>query len=132
MIQNWLQENLMKGYQVSFITQLNRRVEGKQATDWLMHLAKEQGISGVTTFSGAESFGRDGHRHSARFFELGDQPVEIMMAVTEEQATRLFEKVNAADTRLFYLKIPVEYGEVGIQAGSTTVSRNDDEAGRIT
>jgi len=106
----------MKGFQVSFITELNRRIEGKQATDWLMRLAEELGISGVTTFSGAHSFGSDGHRHSARFIELGDQPVEIMMAVTEEQASRLFAMVSAADTCLFYLKTPVEYGELGLRS----------------
>jgi PII-like signaling protein len=106
----------MKGYQVSFITEVNRRIEGKQATDWLMDLAKQLGISGVTTFSGAESFGSDGRRHSARFFELTDQPVEIMMAVTDAESTRLLEKVNAAETRLFYIRTPIEYGELGSQA----------------
>jgi PII-like signaling protein len=106
----------MHGYQVSFITELNRRIEGKQTMEWLIHLAKELGISGVTAFSGVESVGSHGRRHSARFFELTDQPIEIMMAVTEEQAVKLFEKVNAADTRLFYIKTPIEYGELGIQA----------------
>jgi len=108
----------MKGYQVSFITELNRRIEGKQATEWLIHLAKELGISGVTTFSGAESFGGDGRRHSARFFELTDQPVEIMMAVTESESAQLLERVNAAKTRLFYIRIPIEYGELGTEARS--------------
>jgi PII-like signaling protein len=106
----------MKGYQVSFITELNRRVEGKQATEWLINLAKELGISGVTTFSGSESFGGDGRRHSARFFELTDQPVEIMMAVTESESAQLLQRVNAAKTRLFYIRIPIEYGELGIEA----------------
>jgi hypothetical protein len=39
-----------------------------------------------------------------------------MMAVTEEQADRLFERINATDTRLFYIKAPVEYGQLGKQA----------------
>ncbi len=81
-----------------------------------MHLAKQIGISGCTVFSGAEGFGSDGRRHSARFFELADQPVEILMAVTEEQADRLFDRLRTADTRLFYIKTPIDFGEIGTQA----------------
>jgi PII-like signaling protein len=106
----------MKGFQVTVITEQNRRIEHKQAMGWLLHLAKELGISGATVFTGAESYGADGRRHSARFIELTDQPVEIMMAVTEEQASLLFERINAMDTRLFYMKAPIEFGQLGKQA----------------
>jgi PII-like signaling protein len=106
----------MQGYQLSFITELSRRIEGKGATDWLLHQAKELGISGVTTFSGTEGFGHDGRRHSVRFFELADQPIEIMMAATAAQASKLFANIGASETRLFYIKTPIEYGELGTQA----------------
>jgi PII-like signaling protein len=108
----------MKGYQISLITGQDRRIDGKPATEWLIQLAKEIGIAGVTTFAGVESFGGDGRRHSAHFFELVDQPVEIMMAMTEPQAEALLEKINAAQTRLFYIKTPIEYGEIGTEAGA--------------
>jgi hypothetical protein len=39
-----------------------------------------------------------------------------MMAVTEEQASLLFERINAMDTRLFYMKAPIEFGQLGKQA----------------
>ena len=42
----------MKGYQISFLAEQNRRIEHKQAMEWLLQLAKELGISGCTTFSG--------------------------------------------------------------------------------
>jgi PII-like signaling protein len=105
----------MKGYQVSFMAEQNRRIEHKQAMEWLLQLAKELGISGCTVFSGVESFGADGRRHSARFFELADQPMEMVMAVTEEQANRLFERIAAMDTKIFYIKTPIEYGQLGKQ-----------------
>lgn len=105
----------MKGYQISFLAEQNRRIEHKQAMEWLLHLAKELGISGCTTFSGVESFGADGRRHSARFFELADQPMEMVMAVMEEQADRLFERIEAMDTEIFYIKTPIEYGQLGKQ-----------------
>ena len=107
----------MQGYQLNFITELDRRIEGKQPIEWLMHQAKLLGISGVTAFSGVESIGSHG-RHSARFFELTDQPVEIMMAVSQTQAANLLDKINATDTRLFYIKIPIEYGELGTQSAT--------------
>ena len=105
----------MKGYQLSFLAEQNRRIEHKQAMEWLLHLAKELGITGCTVFAGVESFGADGRRHSARFFELADQPMEMVMAVTEEQADRLFERIEAMDTKIFYIKIPIEYGQLGKQ-----------------
>jgi uncharacterized protein len=106
----------VKGYQISFITEQDQRIEHKTVTEWLMHLAKDLGIGGTTTFAGVEGFGGDGRRHSARFFDLVDQPIEVMMAVTEQQAAALFEKIAVTETRLFYIKIPVEYGEIGALA----------------
>jgi len=38
------------------------------------------------------------------------------MAVTEEQADRLFERINGMDIRLFYMKAPIEFGQLGKQA----------------
>lgn len=72
------------------------------------------GISGVTTFAGVEGVVSDGRRHSALFFELVDQPIENMMAVTEAQAVALLDRINTTDTRLFFIKIPIE--ELGLQA----------------
>jgi PII-like signaling protein len=106
----------MQGFQITFITEQDRRIERKPVTEWLLQLAKELHISGCTTFSGMESFGSDGHRHSAKFFELNDQPVEIVMAVTHEQADLLLERIGATETRLFYIKSPIEYGEIGAEA----------------
>jgi PII-like signaling protein len=106
----------VKGYQLSFLTEQSRRIEHLPVKDWLMQLAKELGISGCTVFSGAESFGADGRRHSAGFFELADQPIEVVMAVTETQADQLFSRLDAVGTRLFYIKTPIEYGEVGGEA----------------
>ncbi len=106
----------MKGYQITIMTEQNRRIEHQQAMEWLMQLAEELGISGATVFSGVESFGSDGRRHSARFFELTDQPVEFVVAVTEDQANRLIDRINRVDTRLFYIRTPIEFGELGARA----------------
>ncbi len=106
----------MNGYQIQFLTEQNRRIEHQPASQWLLNLARELGISGATVYCGVESVGADGRRHSAKFFELTDQPLEVMMAVSDEQAERLFERLRSTETRLVYVKSPVEFGELGTQA----------------
>jgi PII-like signaling protein len=101
------------GYQVTFFTHQDRRHKGKQIADWLIQLVQELGLRGASVHAGGESFARGGRIHSAHFFELSDQPVEILMAVTTEEATRLFDRLKAEGVHLFYVKTPVEFGVLG-------------------
>ncbi|MDE2295173.1 MAG: DUF190 domain-containing protein [Gammaproteobacteria bacterium] len=105
----------MRGYQITFFTQQDRRHEGKPLGEWLMQLAKRLELQGATMVSAAEGFGASGRVHSARFFELGDQPIEVLMTVTEAQADRLFEHLRSAGVHLFYVKTVVEYGTLGAE-----------------
>lgn len=106
----------MKGFLVIFFTQQNRRHQGKMLGDWIVDLAKEMGLRGATLATGIEGFGHSGKLHSSHFFELADQPAEIRLAITEEEFIRLFERLEAEDISLFYIKAPVEFGAVGKQA----------------
>jgi PII-like signaling protein len=101
------------GYQITFFTQQSRLHKGKPLADWLVHLAHDLGISGATVVPGSEGFGHHGRIHAARFFELADQPLEVQMAVTREEAERLFERLKAEGVHLFYVKTPVEFGVLG-------------------
>jgi PII-like signaling protein len=103
----------MKGYQVSFLTVQGHRHAGKPMAEWLLQLALEMKLRGATIIAAAEGFGRHRRIHSAHFFELADQPVEVVMAVTEEESARLFERLDAEGVHLFYVKAPVEFGEIG-------------------
>ncbi len=103
----------MQGFQVTFFTEENRRHGHKPVPAWLMEVAHALGISGITTLVGAQGMGRDGRLHSAHFIELGDQPVEVTMALTPAQCTALFERLEAEQANLFYVKAPVEFGVVG-------------------
>jgi hypothetical protein len=51
--------------------------------------------------------------HSSHFFELADQPEEITMVVTEDEAERLLKRLLADQLHIFYVKIPVEFGTLG-------------------
>ncbi|APC18613.1 hypothetical protein BLL42_23935 [Pseudomonas frederiksbergensis] len=110
----------MKGFLVIFFTQQNRRHHGKMLGDWLIDLAKEMGLHGATLATGIEGFGHSGKLHSAHFFEMADQPAEIRLAITEEECTRLFKRLEAEDIALFYIKAPVEFGTVGKRAGQSS------------
>ena len=56
---------------------------------------------------------QDGRTYSVYFFELANQPLEIQITVTSEDAERLFERLRAEKVHLFYVKSPVEFGTLG-------------------
>jgi PII-like signaling protein len=103
----------MQGFQITFFTQQDHRHKGKPVADWLVHLAQELGLRGATLIAGGEGFGQRGRIHSARFFELADQPQEVLMAATAEEADRLFDRLKTEGVKLFYVKTPVEFGTLG-------------------
>lgn len=103
----------MNGYQITFFTQQNRRVHGKPVGEWLIGLAKELGLHGATLQAAAEGVGRSGRVHSAHFFDLADQPIEVVTIVTSAEADRLFERLQAEKLNIFYVKVPVEFGSLG-------------------
>lgn len=102
----------MKGYMLSFFTVEAAKYKGKHVTDWMLALTKRLKLSGVTVIRAAEGFGAHGRLHSARFFELADQPVEIVLAVTEEECNRVFEELQKETIHLFYVKSEVEFGTI--------------------
>lgn len=103
----------MKGYQITFFTQQDRRHKNKPMAEWLMLTARELGVRGVTVVAASEGYGQHGRIHSAHFFELADQPQEVVMAVSEGESERLFERLEQEGVHLFYLKTPVEFGMLG-------------------
>ncbi len=78
-----------------------------------MQAAMKLGIGGATLTVATEGFGHDRKLHSAHFFELTDQPVQVMMAVNEQQAIHLFEYLEREGIKVFYVKTPIEFGMTG-------------------
>ncbi len=107
----------MDGYQISFFTVQGHRHKGKPIGDWLVHLAKEMGLTGATLMSGAEGFGHHRRIHSVHFIELTEQPLEVVMVVTREEADRLFGRLRSEGVHLFYAKTPAEFGVLGEKPG---------------
>jgi uncharacterized protein len=103
----------MKGYQITFFTQQNRRHKHQPMAEWLMLAARDLGVRGVTIVAGSEGYGQHRRIHSAHFFELADQPQEVVMAVSEDESKRLFDMLSSESVHLFYVKSPVEFGVLG-------------------
>ena len=103
----------MKGYQLSFFTQQDRKHGHQPLGEWLLEVARRLGIGGATLLTAAEGFGHARKIHSARFFELSDQPIEVTMAVSIEEAERLFARLRDEGVKVFYVKTAIEYGTTG-------------------
>jgi len=41
---------------------------------------------------------------------LADQPLEVVAAVSAEEAQRLFERLRSEGVHVFYVKTPMEFG----------------------
>jgi len=103
----------MKGFQITFFTQQDRRHGRTPLAEWLMLAARDLGVRGATIVAASEGYGKHHRIHSAHFFELADQPQEIIMAATEEECERLFEYLKKEGVHIFYAKTPVEFGVLG-------------------
>jgi PII-like signaling protein len=103
----------MKGYQITFFTQQDKRHGGKPLAEWLMLTARDLGLHGATIVAASEGFGHRGRIHSAHFFELADQPQEVTLAATLEETSRLFDHLRKEGVHVFYVKSEVEFGVLG-------------------
>jgi PII-like signaling protein len=103
----------MNGYQLTFYTERNRRHGHQSVCDWLLTEARRLGVKGATVIDCAEGTGHAGAHHAPHGFRLADQPVQIVLAVTEDEAAHLLALVQSEGVHVFYTKIPVEFGVIG-------------------
>ena len=104
---------MTKGYQLTFYTEQNRRHGHQSVVEWLLSTARHAGIHGATVVAAAEGVGHAGERHAARFFELADQPQQVIFAVTEGEAETLLAAVRHGGVPVFYTRCPIEFGMLG-------------------
>ncbi len=100
----------MKGYQVNFYTLQNRKHQEQAVSEWLVDKAQMLGIRGATVIHGDEGFGSDGRLHATRFFEQAEQPMIVVMVLTEAQNGQLFSLITETGLKVFHTRTPVEYG----------------------
>jgi PII-like signaling protein len=115
--------DMMKGYQLTFYTEQNRRHGHQTVVECLLSIAKHVGIHGATVVAAAEGIGHAGARHAARFFELADQPQQVIFAVTEGEAEALLEAVRESNVAVFYTRCPIEFGMLGAEPATKHPAR---------
>jgi PII-like signaling protein len=103
----------MIGYQLTFYTEQNRRHGHQTICEWLLSQVHKLKIGGATVISATEGVGHAGAHHAAHFISLADQPVQIIMAVTETEAEQLLQIVAAEKVHVFYTRFPIEFGLLG-------------------
>ncbi|ENW97077.1 DUF190 domain-containing protein [Acinetobacter sp. NIPH 298] len=103
----------MNGFLITFYTAQNRQYAGQSIVEWLLDIAKQMDLRGATVINASQGLDHRGQFHSAGFFELADQPVQIQLAVTAEQATKLLNYLSDKHVALFYVKTPIEFGFIG-------------------
>lgn len=103
----------MNGYQLTFYTEQNRRHGHQTVCDWLLHEVRKLGIHGATVINAAEGIGHAGAHHAAHMLSIADQPVQIILALTEEEAEQILGTVRAENVHVFYTRFPIEFGVIG-------------------
>ncbi|MBK5647565.1 MAG: DUF190 domain-containing protein, partial [Acinetobacter sp.] len=84
----------MNGYLVTFYTEMNQRYKNTQIHEWLLDITRQLGFKGATVIQGSEGIDHTGRLHSAHFFELVDQPVQIQLALSEAESEQLFTHLD--------------------------------------
>ena len=103
---------MSQGYQLTFFTLESRQHQNKTISHYLEEVAEKMGILGITVVKASKGVGKDGKWHSASFFELADQPLEIIMILSEDKCTQLFNHLSKENLNLFYTKTAIEYGVI--------------------
>lgn len=96
-----------------FVSESHRH-QGKLVYEWLLDLARAQGLPGGTAFRAAAGYGRHGQHHDAGFFELaGDLPMVVEFYLDEAAAERLLALIGEAGLKLIYATFPARIGVTG-------------------
>lgn len=103
----------MKGVCLKFFIYEFQKHQGVLLYEWLLEFAKKEGIHGGTAIRGMAGFGRHKSLHEEHFFELAaNVPVEVTFILPEQQSLEFLEKLKKEKFDLFYVKTPVEYGNL--------------------
>jgi uncharacterized protein len=103
----------MQGSFLRFYVHEGERLHGRLVWEWLLEQANRLGIRGGSAFRAMAGFGRHHVLHESRFFELaGTLTVEVEFIVSDAEAQRLLQLVEAEKIRLFYACVPALFGVI--------------------
>ena len=102
-----------KGYQVTFYTRQDCTIGNQPLGQWLLDLARELGLKGATVSGGLEGVGHDGKMHVVNLYDLSEQPLKVVMVMTETEYHRLFQRLEQEPVSVFCTVAEVVFGLVG-------------------
>ncbi len=100
----------MTGYLLTFYIEQNQTHQHQSLGNWLMALARDTGLKGATLFPASQGFGANHRLHAAHFFELADQPMAVVMALSAEEKEMILQKIQQESLHIFYTLVPADYG----------------------
>ena len=103
----------MHGHQITFFTQQDRLKDQLPVAQWLLASAQHLNIRGATVVGALQGIGHDGTLHATNLFDMGDQPVQVTIVVSDDEEKRLFAYLLREKVQLFYVKTAVEFGMLG-------------------
>jgi len=107
----------MQGSLLRFYVHEGHRHHHTLAWEWLLEQANKLGIRGGSAFRAMAGFGRHHMLHEQRFFELaGSLTVEVEFIVTDAEAQQLLELIDRDKLRMFYTRIPAQFGVINPDA----------------
>ena len=77
---------------------------------WLIEEAARLGLRGATLNGALGGLGHDGVMHAVNLFDLSDQPIQVTLIVSEEEASNFIQKEQV---HVFYVRIAAEFGSLG-------------------
>lgn len=101
----------MDGSFLRFYVHEDHRHQHRLVWEWLLEEANKMGVRGGSAFKAMAGFGRHHLLHESRFFELaGELAIEVEFVVNQEEAERLLALLRNENMRLFYARIPAQFG----------------------
>lgn len=103
----------MRGYQLTFFTQQDRLHGRIPLAQWLIEEAARLGLRGATLNGALGGLGHDGVMHAVNLFDLSDQPIQVTLIVSEEEASNFIQYLEKEQVHVFYVRIAAEFGSLG-------------------
>ena len=117
----------MDGAFLRFYVDEQQSHHGVLLWEWLLAEANRLGLRGGSAFRAIGGFGRRHELHESRFFELaGGMGIEVEFIANEDETKRLLALIHQEKIRVFYARIPAQFGIINPDAQDTDSALSDE------
>jgi len=117
----------MDGAFLRFYVDEQQSHHGVLLWEWLLAEANRIGVRGGSAFRAIGGFGRRHELHESRFFELaGGMGIEVEFIANEDETKRLLALIHQEKIRVFYARIPAQFGIINPDAQDADSALSDE------